>query len=206
MEGLKRTGAAFVNDVTERFKWFKDTVLPHQEVLRRKLRGMIPDGYDLDDLVAESLARAYAADGWSKITNSRQYLFRIARNLLIDAARRNSVVSFDFVADLESLQSDSSTERGLTARDELRRIQRIIDTLPSQCKRVFILRRIHDQSLGGIAGEMGLSVSTVEKHLAKAVMLIARAMAESEEWSFERELRSSKSTGENRRGSRASIR
>ena len=193
-------------DVTERLAWFKDTILPYQGALRSKLGRMVPEGCDLDDLVAEALARAYAVDGWQKVTGGRQYLFRIARNLLIDAARRNAVVSFDFVADLDSLQSDSSTERGITARDELRHLQRIIDTLPLQCRRVFILRRIRERSLGDIADELGLSVSTVEKHLAKAVMLVAQAIAKSEEWGFEPESGSSKREEPHRRGGRASLR
>jgi len=51
---------------------------------------------------------------------------------------------------------------------------------------VFILRRIHEKSMLEIAEEMSLSVSTVEKHLAKAIAIVMRAWAEREETDFER--------------------
>lgn len=195
-----------MNDLTERLSWFKSCILPHQGALRGRLRRMLSADTDLDDIVSETLTRAYAADDWARISNGKHYLFRIARNILIDGARRNAVVSFDYVADIESLQVDCSTESGLSARDELRHVQRVIDGLPPQCRRVFLRRRVHELSLGEIAEEMGLSVSTVEKHLAKAVMLLARAMAEIEECSFERERPSSERPADAGRAGRLSLR
>ncbi|WP_093450745.1 RNA polymerase sigma factor [Sphingomonas sp. YR710] len=195
-----------MNDLAQRLSWFKSSILPHQGALRARLRRMLSADADLDDIVSESLARAYAADDWARISNGKHYLFRIARNILIDDARRNAVVSFDYVADIESLQVDCSTEMGLSARDELRHVQHAIDGLPPQCRRVFLRRRVHELSLGEIAGEMGLSVSTVEKHLAKAVMLLAKAMSEIEECSFERERRGSERSADAGRGGGISLR
>ncbi|PTQ13273.1 RNA polymerase subunit sigma-70 [Sphingomonas oleivorans] len=191
-----------MDDLTDRLAWFKTVILPHQRSLRGRLRLIAPAGFDLDDLVAETLARAYAVEDWRRITKGRAYLFTIARNLLMDFARREAVVSFDFVADLDMLQIDHSTEAALSARDELRQLQRIIDGLPPQCRNVFLLRRVHERSLGEIAEEMGLSVSTVEKHLAKAVMLVTRAMAESEDSGVERSFQAPGRAAEDRRGGR----
>jgi RNA polymerase sigma-70 factor (ECF subfamily) len=195
-----------VNDLAERLSWFKSSILPHQGALRARLRRMLSADTDLDDIVSESLTRAYAADDWARISSGKHYLFRIARNILIDEARRNAVVSFDYVADIESLQIDCSTESALSARDELRHVQQAIDGLPPQCRRVFLRRRVRELSLGEIAEEMGLSVSTVEKHLAKAIMLLAKAMAEIEECSFERERRGSERSAGADRGGRFSLR
>jgi RNA polymerase sigma-70 factor (ECF subfamily) len=170
-----------VDDLGKRLAWFKAVILPHEGVLRGRLRRLTPPGFDLDNLVAESLARAYAAKEIDRITGGRSYLFTIAHNLLIDAARRDTIVSLDFVADLDTLRAvDDSMEAGISARAELRWLQSVVDTLPPQCRRVFLLRRVHDHSLEEIAAEMALSVSTVEKHLAKAVRLVASALAERE--------------------------
>lgn len=137
-------------------------------------------------MVAEVLARAYATENWENVTTGRAYLFTIARNLVIDTARRNKVVSFETIADLELLGSDNNVEAQLHAREALRQVESIVESLPSQCRRVFILRRIHEKSMIEIADEMALSVSTVEKHLAKAVAIVMRAWAEREETDFER--------------------
>ncbi len=192
-----------MDDLTARLEWFKAIILPHEAALRARLRRLCPQGFDVDNLVAESLARAYGAKDIGRITNGRSYLFAIARNLMIDAARRDTIVSLDFVADLDVLRSDDSLEAAITARDELRRLQVIIDTLPPQPRRVFLLRRVHDLSLNEIAGQMSLSVSTVEKHLAKAVMLVAKAVSEREESGFERTTRQSgQQAGDRRPGFR----
>lgn len=172
--------------VRAKLEWFKTTLLPHETALRGRLRRILPPTQELEDTVAEVLARAYATENWQAVTAGRAYLFTIARNLVIDNARRNKIVSFEAIADLEMLQSDTGLEGQLHARDALRQVEAIVAALPAQCRRVFVLRRIHDKSMGEIAEEMCLSVSTVEKHLAKAIALVMRAWSQREEADLER--------------------
>jgi len=173
-----------MDDVRAKLDWFKGVVLPHQPALRARLRRSTSDSGELDDLVSEVLTRAFANAGWRSVDYGRAYLFTIARNLVIDQARREKVVSFVKVADFELLQPGCDPEPQLCARDELRRLQLVLDTLPAQCRRVFLLRRVHEKSMGEIAEEMGLSVSTVEKHLGKAIRLVMKALAEQEDRSI----------------------
>jgi len=190
-----------MDDTAERLAWFKAVILPHEAALRARLRRMTPPGFDVDNLVAETLARAYGVREIGRVTAGRSYLFAIARNLLIDAARREAIVSLDFVADLDLLRADDTMEAAITARSELRRLQAIVDTLPPQCRRVFLMRRVQEFSLAEIAEQMALSVSTVEKHLAKAVLLVAKALSEYEETDFERPARgAARQTGDRRAG------
>ncbi|WP_068875554.1 MULTISPECIES: RNA polymerase sigma factor [unclassified Phenylobacterium] len=171
-----------MSELLVRLEWFKAVVLPHEAAVRARLKRICPPGFDVDNLVAESLARAYQAPEFGRVTAGRAYLFTVARNLLIDTLRRETIVSLDFVADLDVLRSDeAAVERQLQARDELRWLQAVVERLPTQARKVFLLRRVHDLSLATIAGQMSLSVSTVEKHLAKALKLVAEALAERED-------------------------
>jgi len=171
-----------MSELLVRLEWFKAVVLPHEAAVRARLKRICPAGFDVENLVAESLARAYQVQDFARVTAGRSYLFTIARNLLIDALRRETIVSLDFVADLDVLRSDdAAVERQIQARDELRWLQAVVERLPPQPRKVFLLRRVHDLSLATIAGQMGLSVSTVEKHLAKALRLVAEAQAERED-------------------------
>ena len=172
--------------VRAKLDWFITVILPQEAALRGRLRRILPSSLELDDMVAEVMTRAYATENWENVTTGRAYLFTIARNLVIDNARRNKVVSFETIADLELLQGDSNVEAQLHAREALRQVEAIVEALPPQCRRVFILRRIHERSMLEIAAEMSLSVSTVEKHMAKAIAIVMRAWSEREETDFER--------------------
>jgi RNA polymerase sigma factor (sigma-70 family) len=176
-----------MSELLVRLEWFKAIVLPHEAAVRARLRRTCPPGFDVDNLVAEALLKAYQVQDFARITAGRGYLFAIARNLLIDALRREAVVSLDFVADLDILRSDDAmAERAIQARDELRWLQEVVDRLPPQPRQVFLLRRVHDLSPTAVAERMGLSVSTVEKHLAKALRLLAEARAQREDHEFGR--------------------
>ncbi|MCH5596462.1 RNA polymerase sigma-70 factor [Niabella ginsengisoli] len=51
-------------------------------------------------------------------------------------------------------------------------IQTTIDGLPDKCKTAFLLSRTEDLSYKDISGYMGISVSTVEKHISKALKVL----------------------------------
>ncbi len=172
-----------VQDRAARHAWFKSVVLPHEAALRRHVRRLSASGVDIDDIISEALIRAYTSADYTRIDNGRAFLFAVARNLLIDLARRRAVVSFDYMADLDKLNladGAPSAETVVSARDEVRRLQQIVDALPPQCRRVFVMRRIDDLDLEEIAARLSLSVSTVEKHLSKAMALLTAGMAESD--------------------------
>lgn len=174
-----------VHDRAARLAWFKAVVLPHEAALRRRVRRLAGSaaGIDVDDIVSEALVRAYTTADYGRVDRGRSFLFAITRNLLTDLARRRAVVSFDLMADLENLavvDEAPSPERVVSSREELRQLQRVVDTLPRQCRRVFLLRRIEEMPLARIAERLGLSVSTVEKHLSKAMAQLTRGMTEND--------------------------
>jgi len=168
-----------------RLDWFKEVVLPHEAALRGRMRRVMRRHEDVDDVVAEVLTRAYATQDFARITAGRSYLFQIARNLLIDEARRAKIVVLEEIADLDLVADTISAERLLQARDQLRRLEAIVDTLPPQCRRAFILRRVHDRPVKEIAEEMGLSVFTVDKHIAKATLKVMQALGQFEDARFD---------------------
>lgn len=172
-----------MQDRAARLAWFKSIVLPHEAALRRHVRRIAARHLDVDDIVSEVLTRAYTTADFSRVDRGRSFLFTIARNLLTDIARRQAVVSFDLVADLEQLNvvdEAPSSEAVISGREDLRRLQSLVEALPEQCRRVFLLRRVEELSLSEIASRLQLSVSTVEKHLSRAMVLLTKHMAESD--------------------------
>lgn len=182
-----------MSDRDARIAWFKAMILPHEAVLRRHLRRVGTHGLEMeiDDIVAEALARAYQAEDYARIDYGRSYLFGIARNLILDAARRRKIVAFDTLADLDVLNlvdERASVEATVTAREELRRLQKAVDRLPSRPREVFLLRRIEGLRVEQVAVRLSISVSTVEKHFTRAMALLTDAMAEHDPVTGERRL------------------
>jgi RNA polymerase sigma factor (sigma-70 family) len=137
---------------------------------RRHLRG----SDDVPDLVQETFARLARAR-----TEHPQrpvaYLRRIARNLLIDRARRRDSGLSHFhleMGDHLGLSTAPEQERALEADDVLRLYRRALDQLPPKTRTAFLLHRIDDLSYKEIAAEMAISIPTVQYHVARALMHI----------------------------------
>jgi RNA polymerase sigma-70 factor (ECF subfamily) len=78
--------------------------------------------------------------------------------------------------DLQAVSDRPSPEDETISRNELRRVQAMIAALPARQGEAFSLFKIHGLSQREVALRMGLSESTVEKHLAKAVCALMAAM------------------------------
>ena len=94
-------------------------------------------------------------------------MFRCARNLLIDQARRARVVSFDQVADVDELAGAAARratpERLVGARAELALLEQALAALPPRCREVVTLRRVEGLKQKEIAARLGIAEGTVER-------------------------------------------
>ena len=112
-------------------------------------------------------------------THTRRYLFTVARNHLINCAKRGQVVSIELVADTSAfdLHSDTfGTERQLTAREELRRTQQGLDQLPPRCREVIWLRKVEGLSTRETADRLGIGLDTVEKQITQGMRALVDFM------------------------------
>lgn len=160
--------------------WFRREILPLEPELRGYIRRLTRDGAVVEDLLHDTFARIIAVESWREIDSPAGFAIRTARNVVYDSLRRQKIVAIDFVADVGAFglaDEGADPEATLVARDELRRLRAIVEALPTQQRRVFTLRKVYGMSPQAIADRLGLSVSTVEKHLVKAVRLCAQALA-----------------------------
>ena len=160
-------------DDEERRAWFRREILPLEPRLLAYAHKFCRDGEtDPEDLVHDAFTRVIACKTWREITNPAAFASRTLRNVAFDGLRRRKVLTITAVADFELIGGMDETpgpEATLVSRDELRQLRQAISELPTQCRRVFTLRKVYSLSPGEIAVRMGLSVSTVEKHLIKGL-------------------------------------
>ncbi|MBU4435233.1 MAG: RNA polymerase sigma factor [Alphaproteobacteria bacterium] len=157
----------------ERRAWFRREILPLEPQLLAYARKFCRDGQaDPEDLVHDAFARAIAYKAWREVLNPGAFAARIVRNVALDALRRRKILTITAVADFEqlSLVDEIPTQEDVAiGRDELRQLRDAIQELPPQCRSVFTLRKVYNLSPRQIAERLGLSVSTVEKHLVKGL-------------------------------------
>ena len=157
----------------DRRAWFRREILPLEPDLLAYARRFCRDGQnDPEDLVHEAFARAIACRTWREVGNPAAFATRIVRNCALDALRRRKVLTITAVADFERIEpidEAPGAQMLLESREELRLLADAISELPTQCRRVFTLRKVYSLSPEDIAVRLGLSVSTVEKHLVKGL-------------------------------------
>lgn len=160
-------------------EWFCREVLPLERSLTAYIRRNTRAAADLVDLRQEIYERVLVGAQSGLPQNPRAYVFTIARNHLINAARRARIVSFDLVADLEDVTRDIDmfeTERHLNARDELRWALEALNQLPPRCREVVRLRKVEGLSTRETADRMGVGIDTVEKQITNGMRAIADYM------------------------------
>ena len=138
--------------------------------LLRFFQRRVVAGEDADDLVQDVFSRLAGQD-LATIENIQGYVFQVAANVLRDKARRASVRRIVTSApdgfDIED-EAGFSPERILQSRETLQILVAAIYELPEMVRIVFSHYHFDGVAQVEIARRMGLSLSTVEKHMAKA--------------------------------------
>jgi RNA polymerase sigma factor (sigma-70 family) len=168
--GLHLHSAAMAD---ERHEWFLDQIFRHRAALYRYLRKFTSGAEDIEDLVQETYVRVYALSHTQAVGSPRALLFRIAHNMAVERARRQKSQATDSVADLERLtvySSDAPADEQIDARRRFESFCAAVDRLPPLCRRVFVLRKVYRLSHDEIAEVLGVSHSTIEKHVAKGLI------------------------------------
>ncbi len=132
----------------------------------------------VDDLAQETFLRAYAAEALEDIASPRAFLFKVARNLVLNERAKLSNAATEPLEDFAGTavledRSRSSVDDQIAARQQARALAAAIAGLPPQCARVFVLRKVHGLSYQEIAQRLHISVSTAEKHAALGLLRCA---------------------------------
>jgi RNA polymerase sigma factor (sigma-70 family) len=154
--------------MSQQEEWFESHVRPHEPLLRAWLSGRFPEIRDVDDIVQESYMRLLQSHGRVQISEPKAYLFRIAKNLVMDRIRHDRVVAFEPLVESGAsnvLDGSESVQQTVTRDQQLELMTEAIQTLPTQCRQIFTLRKVYGLSQQEIAARMGLSVHTVSAQL-----------------------------------------
>jgi RNA polymerase sigma factor (sigma-70 family) len=156
-------------------QWFLSQVLPFEARFVSAARRLLRNPDDAHDLVQEVFTRLFVMEGWAAIANPRAYVLRMLRNLAIERMRRSQIIEFQQLADVDALNlidEGPDPYRAACAKEQVQRLGAVLESMPPEYRSVLIQRRLEDQPLSAMARRMGMSVSTLEKRLARAMYLL----------------------------------
>ncbi len=160
-----------------------DTYLACERSLKHFLYRFFSHSEDIEEMAQETFLRAFNAELQQEIKSPKAYLFRVARNIALRELSKKSRQLTDYLEeslDENTLGRVASIEEDIIAQQKLQQCCKALAGLPEQCRRVFLLRKVYAKSHKEIATQLGISVRTVEKHIAKGVNRFTDYMANEE--------------------------
>ena len=163
-------------------KWLNDLVAETRDGLARYVARFCASTADVEDVVQEAYLQVFCAlrkTGPAGHTPAA-LLYTTARNIAISRLRHQKVVNAAApgISMEERLRREhGGVERQASRNEQMRLLLRVVNGLPPKCRDVFVLRMIEGLSQYEIATRLGISVSTVEKHLARGLRQCKRDFA-----------------------------
>jgi RNA polymerase sigma factor (sigma-70 family) len=164
--GLIPRACAIVHAVNE----FKQRFRLLRSLLRRQGRSR----EDADDLIQEAFLRLHVYCQDEKVQKQDALLTRIVLNLSVDLHRRErrDLYCEETVESLPLIDLKATPDEELAASQRLIEVGAVLDRVGSRTREIFLMHRLEGCSCSQIATRFGISVSAVEKHIAKAVLAL----------------------------------
>ena len=144
----------------------------NENMIRKFLRRYVSSRHEIEDITQETILRALHAEKSREIREPKAFLFGIAKNIVRKELHRKSTNLIQFIEDFDGerhFSYETDTEGMLDARERLLIFWEAVATLPPQCQRVFVMKKVYGYSHKEIASRLNISVSTIEKHAASGL-------------------------------------
>jgi RNA polymerase sigma-70 factor (ECF subfamily) len=169
---------------------FEVLVTRHRKPIYNFILRFVRDAAQAEDVMQETFLRVIkGAEAYERQAKFTTWLYTIARNLCVDAARRGKhrkVASLDAPigdedgAALVDMVSDGKAGADRHAIDgELRaRMQKAIEALPDEQREIFMLREVADLQFNEIAKVVGCPENTVKSRMRYALEKLRESLEE----------------------------
>src|SRR4051812_19752582 len=139
-------------------------IVEHIPRLRRYARALVGDRYAADDLVQDTLERAWNKFHlWRPGSDLRAWLFTVMHNVYVNQVR----ASRDHAA-LDDEGAEMAVPAAQGSSLEIRDLERALALLPPEQREVLLLIALEDMSYAEVAGTLGIPIGTVMSRLSRA--------------------------------------
>jgi len=158
--------------------------LEQRDALARFLRARLGSDTDIQDLLQDLYLKIVSLDPEYAVVEPRAFLYRLASNLLLDRARsgrrsQTRETAWRQVAHhsegVEDVADSPSAETVVIDRQRLRNLLQTLEALPERTQSIFRMHKFEGLSYAEIAASLGISRSSVEKHMMEALRRLSGA-------------------------------
>ena len=142
--------------------------IENTDFLKNFLMNLLKSEQGVEDIVHDVYIKAYRAEQTQKISHPKAFLFAVARNLALNELNKSSrkLTSYLEECSPEECKEESETlESEAEADASVELYCRAVSELPDKIRQAVLLRKVHGLKHKEIAKQMGISLSSVEKHL-----------------------------------------
>ncbi|WP_255408984.1 RNA polymerase sigma factor [Caulobacter sp. BP25] len=142
----------------------------------RRIARITRDPAGAEDVVQSAMVRMLEYRRDKAVANPEAFVARAAVNLAIDERRqraRRLEHGLDFITDTPA-DAHPLQDEVLRTRDRLARLKLGMARLSPRTREVFLLHRLEGLKYREIAEQLGITVSAVEKHVAKASLFLTK--------------------------------
>ena len=170
---------------------FELLVTRHRKALFNFILRFVRDTAAAEDVTQETFLRLVkGADAYERQAKFTTWLYTIARNLCVDAARRGKhrkaasldapLGDEDGAASLLDLVPDggAGVDRQAQSRELAVRLRQAIEALPDEQREIFLLREVADLQFNEIANVIGCPENTVKSRMRYALEKLREALEE----------------------------
>lgn len=125
--------------------------------------------------ILQDVSLKLSSEATGPVEHARAYLYRMVNNhfllhrrTAVRRTRREEDWADARSGDPPEVDEEPSAEARLIAHEQLAILQRVLDGLPERTRLIFRRFRMDGEPQRQIAADIGISVSAVEKHLARA--------------------------------------
>ncbi|HEX6827747.1 MAG TPA: RNA polymerase sigma factor [Burkholderiales bacterium] len=155
---------------------FGRQVVEHIPRLRRYARALPGDRYRADDLVQDTLERAWSKFHlWRAGSDLRAWLFTIMHNVFVNQLRQGALADSAVPLEGEALDlpGGGGQEQALVLRD----LEQALARLPSEYREVLLLVGLESLRYDEAASVLGVPMGTVMSRLSRGRQQLRRLMA-----------------------------
>ena len=146
------------------------------------VRRIVPPS-EVEDIVQETYVRVCQSNAADEIRSPRSFMYRTAMNIALNHANKAETRLSESLEAVGDGRAEAWRNPGSDTLDRVCSLEEFaffcdaVRSLPLQCRRAFVLKKVYGHSYSEIAQKLQISEKTVEKHISKGLVLCRSYMS-----------------------------